>query len=99
MFILQVKQLSFDSIPFLKYPYNPEHPLMNVMNGTGSSNYLTYPFSANKIRRFSSNLVGGLYAPNYFGDDRIANSPHPGPQGHDGQRPGIFVRRSDLSIK
>lgn len=30
MFILEDKQLSFDTIPFLKYPYNPEHPLMKL---------------------------------------------------------------------
>jgi hypothetical protein len=30
MFILEDKQLSFDTIPFLKYPYDPEHPLMKL---------------------------------------------------------------------
>jgi len=30
MFILEDKQLSFDAIPFLKFPYNPEHPLMKL---------------------------------------------------------------------
>lgn len=30
MYILEDKQLSFDTIPFLKYPYNPEHPLMRL---------------------------------------------------------------------
>lgn len=30
MFILEDKQLSFDTIPFLKYPYNPGHPLMKL---------------------------------------------------------------------